>query len=959
MSVLRRARCCVILLQFLFISGALEGAEVCLNFEGRANRSFAELLVDTAPIDLKDLVTGEFRFAGIGFRILDGNVKGEGQLLVFDSTSSTTLREACLFVDAKKLERGSTLYLLHTAPLDGVDEHQKIGQIMVDFDSGKKMDYSIMNGRELADWRSLSAKENGAIAYKITYGFHTVGLYFSKFSLPKFMGHPVSIRFARAENASWIIVAATISDHDVPLPSPEKWKAQVSADWRLVDLTDRTVVEGSALDMSALFEPGKEAGSSGPVIVNEQGKLAFQGNPAMPVRFLCYSEVMTTKLQAPEVVASYAQQIKRAGYNMLRCHFLDHFLMVGSVQDLAINPERLDQWDRFAAELKKNGIYLYIDASTSWAAYYAVPEPWSAKARALKLKSRIYYDTKAQEHWKKAVTQLFEHVNPYTGMALKDDPQVAIVQTRNESGLNFLMYLPNSRDPDLVIPFRKWLRSRYGSMEALRKAWGAGAGFVSADEGKQGGEGFDLVALPAVSEATPAARDLQRFFVDLEQETFLLLSSHLREIGVKSLILDYNNEYSMQSTLTRDVLPLIDSHAYHDHPTDFTRAGSRIRGDSATKTGLSYFRSMAGLRHWGAPFVCSEWGHSFWQPWRHEAGLSIPAYAALQGWQMIAQFSNPIGIKPSEPIVPFRILRDPPLRAAEYMSVMLYRRGDVTASPHAIAVELDPQTVFDKLRPQNALPGSITELALIAGIGVKLPSRDGAAPRAPQVIDYVVKPETGSSVSTGQGAQEVSDEANARQSFGGLVDDLKKKKIIPENNQTDQERGVYQSDTGELILSKKESQLRVVTKYSEGVSLPACSKPVNLSRLQVENLGSSSLTCFVGSLTKESIHESTRLLLILVSDALNENMTFEDDTRRKLVSLGGPEVLARVVKAKLQLQTQHASTLRLFALSANGKRLEELDLHRGSEAIEVSVDTGALKAGPASYFELVVRSAGE
>lgn len=935
----------------LGVATSFAAVEARIDFTGKANRSLADEVEGSdgqkSQQSLDGLTYGDFRCAGIGFTILDEKSNDGRQVLAFGATgTSSTLSEVHFPVGAGAPAHGGTLYLLHGARLTPSDEKKKVGRITIEFDSGKTIDFSVINGRDVADWRTLSSKENGAIAQKVNVGVVNVGIYLSKYSLPKLMGRAVAVRFVGEKGLSWVVVAATISDQDVALPKPEKWKAVAGTEWKPVDLGNTSVTEGSALDLSSLFGPVVEAGANGPVVINEQGKLAFMNDPSRPVRFLCCSDAMITNLRTPEAVASYAEQIKRAGYNMFRCHFLDHFLMYGSKEDLAFNPERLDQWDRLTSELKKRGIYLYLDVSTSWASFYATSEPWSAKGHAFKLKSRLYYDPSALEHWKKGVSLLLEHVNPYTGVALKDEPQVAIVQARNESGLNFLMYFPD-RDMDIVVPFRKWLKERYVVTEALRKAW-SGCEEIKSVEGT-----FDKVPLPSLNGSNEAARDLQRFFIDIERQTYFVLAAHLKKIGVKATILDYNNGCSMQATLARDVLPIVDAHAYHDHPTNYTRTGSTIKAISATSTELGYFRSMAGVRQWGAPFLCSEWGQPFWNPDRHEAGLSVPPYAALQGWQMITHFSNPIGT-PREAIMPFRLFRDPPLRAAEYMSALLFRRGDVQTSPHAIAVDLDSKTVFEKLRPQDALPASVTQLALVTGIGVRMPNREGAAPRSPQPVDYMIMPDAGSSVITATGAQIVNDSVSTQSNFEEVIGELKKKKILPENNRTSVSRQFFESDTGELMLDVKNRQLQVVTPRSEGVSLAAGAKRASLSRLSAVNLGASSMTCFVGSLTQEPIEESRRLLLILVSDALNENMVFEDDTRRQLVSLGGPEVLMRTVKAEMSLQTRYAANLRLYALGANGSRIEELSVRRSENRIDANIDTGMLKAGPTPYFELVI-----
>ncbi|MEI6196658.1 MAG: beta-galactosidase, partial [Verrucomicrobiota bacterium] len=427
-----------------------------------------------------------------------------------------------------------------------------------------------------------------------------------------------------------------------------------------------------------------EAGQHGFAFINRKGEFAFEKQPDVPVRFFCAPQLASSDSAGIEELA---EQIRLAGYNVVRPHFLDDFLMKGSTEDLAFNPKALDTWERYTAALKKRGIYLCMDATTSWSAYTTI-SAWDPKASAVRLKSRLYYDPKMRDHWEKGVRQLFEHVNPYTGVALKDEPQVMAVGLRNEPGFNFILAGVKAFDPDIVIPFRKWLKKNYATTADLRRAWGTSL---------KDDETLDTVALPSLKGKGPDTRDLQRYFTDAERETFLWGAKKLRDMGVRVPVYDYNIEGSIQSSIARDVMPFVDNHAYSDHPSGpWLQAGQQITQENPVGAGCSIIRWITSTRQWGRPLTCTEWGNPFWNQWRHEGAFTVAAYAAFQNWQFLGQHASPIAFSGRGSITPFQVASDPPAKANERMAAFLFVRGDVQPSTHKVEVKLDANTLFDQ-----------------------------------------------------------------------------------------------------------------------------------------------------------------------------------------------------------------------------------------------------------------------
>lgn len=942
----------------LALPGFLGAADVSIDFSKAANRAFVDEVSndgkggwsDQGPDNsLSRLKAGTLRLGDIGFTILDG----PKAILVLESSLQTKAEVA---VPDKAPDDGGVLYLLHTACRAGMAQ-EKIGTITVRSASGKTMEFSVETRRELGDWWGPGDKPNGVVAYREENNSAQVGVYASRFVLPKGFGRPVSIQFVQQGNPIWIILAATLSDSDRPLPKREAWVATANEDWRPYQINNDNIdiVAGSALDFSAIFPSGGEAGKDGFLKINEKGQFVFEKAPNQPVKFFCdMPQMIFLHTLTPEKIERFADQIARAGYNIYRTQFLDYGLMHLSAEDHVFNSKYLDAWDRFAAALKKRGIYLQLDLTTSWASFYATPNHWNHDAHNKRLRSRMYYDPAAREHWKKGVKLLLEHVNPYTGVALKDEPQVAIVQMRNEAGLDFLMRTKDDSDPEIVNVFRAWLKKKYGTTEELRKAWSRKDGDAMVSDLPRS-QTIDTVPLPPRSSSKASTRDLMWFYTEIERETYQWMAATVREIGVKVPLTEYNNGGSMQVALSRDIVHVSDNHAYHDLPHgDAREAGSTQDGNSSLTVGVSYFRYLASTRFWGRPFLCTEWGHVFWNSYRYEAGLTVPAYASLQGWEMLTHFGvrDELDVKPlTDTVISF----DPPLKAAEYMSALFYRRGDVKTSPSKVEVIINPNLPDKPLALQNAMSSTLNRLALVTGLGIHVEGMPDSAPRANVTTDLVLFPDAGEKIISGSMDQRLGGDTTPTAQQSGLIAQLREKGILPKGNETDPAKGIYESDTGEILLDQNKKQITVVTPYSQGVALADAGLEATLPGFRVKNLGAG-VSVFLGALGQkpQPLAESNRLLFITATDALNSGMTFTDEKRNKVMKIGTLPILLRVAKVDVKILHQKPAQLKMWALGYSGKRMEEIPLKVEKDGVSISIDTGKLKNGPTPFFELAV-----
>lgn len=826
-----------------------------------------------------------------------------------------------------------------------------IGKVIVHYAGGGTAEFPVRNRHELANWWSPADQDNGLVAYRESNKSAQVGFYLSRFPLAKGRGRPVSVTLETAGGPLWIVLAATLSDVDRPLQKPKSWTVVANEEWKPMDTSHLEIVPGSALDLSGLFPPTGGAGSEGFAKINDNGAIVFEKNPDRPVRFFCDASQMTfLHTITPEKAERFADQIAREGYNIYRPQYLELSLMQGSHEDGMFNPEQLDRWDLLAAALKKRGVYLCLDLMAYDGSYYALSNPWGQEASAKRLRSRLYYDGEARVFWKKVMGRLLDHVNPYTGLALKDEPQVAVMEMRNETFLEFLM-ATRGRNPDIVIPFRAWLKKRYGTTEKLREAWSRKEGVVSVSY-LPSDQTIDTVRLPNYSSDKPPSKDLHRFYTDIERETYRWMEAEMRTMGARCLLTDYNACATLQEQLTRDIVPIADNHSYHDLPSDDVRPGSTIDNVSSLASGVGYYRYLAGTRHWGRPYFCTEWDHCFWNAYRYEAGLTVPAYAAFQNWNLLAHFATRDELV-ATPIVNTVFSIDPPLRAAEYMGALFFRRGDVRPSQHRVEVKIDPGPALDALPLQKALSTGITQLSLVTGLGVRVVGMPDPAPRAPYRPDWTIVPDEGEAILSGGGVQKVIEgKAPATDRDNRLNSQLRDLGILRDGNRTNLAEGIYESDTGQILLNKPKLQISVITPLSQGTTMAAGPNEASLPGLNIKNSGSA-LSVFVGSLTTEPLPESRRLLLIVATDALNSGMVFDSEQRHQVVTgPGALPVLMRTAQVEIRFKHERADALQLWALGIDGTRRERIPLKIAKNVLTALIDTGKLQNGPTPFFEI-------
>jgi len=723
----------------------------------------------------------------------------------------------------------------------------------------------------------------------------------------------------------------------------------------------------SVLDFSTLSSSPQPIKSR--LIVNQQGHFSTQDNPQKNLRFLMGSlgfSISTGGFPDHAMADLYARQFRMHGYNMARLDFIEDTLMHERVADFDFNPEQLDRMHYLLFSLKREGVYYMLNGLSSGnAAYGNIKERWINQRKA---KHGIYYDINQQIHWKKLMEKMFVTVNPYTGSSILDDPALAGLILVNEGGLAFTNR--NGVVDTFRLQFADWLKKKYGTTTALSKAW---KGELSSSESLENAS----VIFPKPDAWTGMRMaDTQQFFVDLEKTTADWMTQHLRQLGYQGTVTAYNNWLSPAAHVSRGQFDWVDMHNYFSEPTNDTQAGSVMRQDSLLTGSAAYIRELAVGKYIGKAFSVSEFGQIFWNKYRRENGLAIPAYAAFQGWDVISQHAHAIKLsyesgKPHKDIVgPFNVGLDPVARAGETLAALLYVRGDVAPARNLVGIKIMPKFVFNDNAHLGNIPSDISRLSLVTGVGLDWQGRSENKYHAQVTpddthINLLGKP----SVKSDAGQTVVAKvDAVARAYAGKLgskvsktnfvvndkwisrVDSLRKNGLLGKENITDPKQGVYQSDTGQVVMDSQRRRLTVITPNTEAVVFDTL-EPISLDNLTVEQADGPALVS-VSSMDGKPLQASKRMLVILATDARNSGMRFADAAETTLLDLGKKPVLIKTAKIKLKLKNQNAAQLKVFSNTLRGKRGDVIPLTYQADSISFVLDTAKLSHGPTTYFEI-------
>ena len=643
-----------------------------------------------------------------------------------------------------------------------------------------------------------------------------------------------------------------------PAGAREKMVIRPNAEWKPIAPAKRPQA-GSILDFSNQGLQDAPAGKYGRVVMRN-GRFSFENAPEKNARFYGVNLFFDINAPAKEYADLLVDVLAATGYNTVRLHHYDY--VITGVKDNPgrdlLLPEAMDRMDYLFAALKKRGFYMTMDLHTLRtlaSGFKGSPDDPGTQP------NYFYYPF---------VTNLMNHVNPYTGIAWKDDPALISICPFNENAPMFF-YGIGGAVLDII-----------GKRLEKRADWKN----ASPEEKKYI---FEDEVLKADKEYQPVT---YRF---------------LKKLGVRPLLTDQNVWSGVAMALIRDDQEFVDNHFYWDHPNPGPNGGSVISNHAATKTFVGsdsafFLPGPFAARLLGKPYTVTEFNFCYPNQFRGEMGPLTGAYAALQGWDALYEFGFGTLQQLTGEGIPgaFDNLPDPIRVLSSRLGVLLFLRGDVATADKTVPLIVPENYLSSRgeYRKQGAGSGGVypteqASLGFVCRIG-SVVERNGKTPLSPELAKHALR---------------VTDELPLAETLrrAGIDDSLLSLK----------ER-VARSCTGELELNSRHGYFRVQTPRTEILVFTAKGER-QAKRLAVVNRSDAATVAF-SALDGKNLADSGRIIGMHLTNALASEAVFADKSGSVLEKDGHAPVLVRRGVADVRLQLAPGAEPTVYAVALNGVR---------------------------------------
>ncbi len=308
----------------------------------------------------------------------------------------------------------------------------------------------------------------------------------------------------------------------------------------LFQYPDDDFTNEAMLDLRYLNEDS--AGQHGFIRVSPDGQSFVHGN-SKPVRFWPVNGGGLAKKFSDQQLDHFGRFLAKMGVNMIRFH--------GSINPPGkstgiheVDTAEVDAIWRLVAIMKRHGIYTTISPFWAHNGHMGgwVPEEWGIDGYSGKdaLWGVMYFNDTLKNAYKTWVKYLYTQTNPYTGIPLKDEPAVALIQIKNEDGLFF--WTMQNMKPELKSliskKFSQWLTDKYGSLSNAFRAWNNLE--IQGDDKKNGKVGlFNTweMTLDLKNDSAKRMRDQVHFYTQTQYEFYEEIAHYYKyNLGCKQLI---------------------------------------------------------------------------------------------------------------------------------------------------------------------------------------------------------------------------------------------------------------------------------------------------------------------------------------------------------------------------------------------------------------------------------------
>lgn len=914
-------------------------------------------LDDDIPLDFsEDFNNNSATMKRLNVALPDPKITPTGNLInkisfksnVSDSKSALVLRNKLLpsiksRVDIKIDEeqaRNKYIYIIHTASSALGHNKYVIGRVLLTTKSGRLIKYDIGYNRDYG-FQDETINGLNAKPYKVDGGT----VYFSRFEMPE-KDLVDTISFLSFYKSPWVIYSATLSNtHSYPF---EVWKP-TSDKWSYADVSDKfyDVKEKSALDLSRMKSTPTPAGATGRAIVSPRGTIAFEKTPEKDAKFKSFS-FWESKLfiympytMRYACIREYARNVRKQGYNLVRIK-LDY---LKDYADKPLKDTYFDMVDYLFSELKNNGVYFQIIFGT-----YADGRKGYKFGVHNDVKMEIIIgEEKSWQRWKDSAIEFLEHVNPYTGYAWKDEPAMLCVEYYNEltNSLGRLYQLsPELRDATIA-KFHAYLKAKYKTIDDLNNAWND-ANFTN--------KKFNFKSFEDLKKYNIYSRncDWLAFGWENINKFGKFAEDVVKSTGYKGLVCECNTAASFAGLeYANRFADIAIVNRYFSHPSGFGINNVSCAQHSAIPE--HWIDDVISRSFNNRPVSLTEYNYCFWNKHRYEAPVLISPYCAYQNFSVMTIHQDPFPLqkKVYPRIGTFSVGASPIMRASELLMSCFFMRGDVKPAKHRVDMNVSNE-LLKTLHSYKARNPEQVRIASLTGLRMKYEKMDYLTALKNVKVkpaDVEISPTGSAQIRQEEWFQEIVADKNSKGfDLEKFTEHLREKGILSESNKTDIKRGIFQTDTEQITRDIKNLSMKVVTDYSEAITMKT-PKETRLKNLKVLS-SSESASIGVCSIDGKKLGESSRMVFIYATQEANED-TLTSFDNSFAITIGTKNIMLKNGIVKAQLRVNPSKKYAVYPLSLNGERREKLDMPVDNGVMNIEIDNSKLKYGATTMFEIV------
>ena len=295
-------------------------------------------------------------------------------------------------------------------------------------------------------------------------------------------------------------------------------------------------------------------------------------------------------------------------------------------------------------------------------------------------------------------------------------------------------------------------------------------------------------------------------------------------------------------------------------------------------------------------------------------------------------------------VYPFNNAPDATIRSQEFLTALMYLRGDVAESKSEAVVRVNEKDVYKTYSYNYGLDARQSRLCLLTKMSIALSKFE------PAENEIAFDRLGGSSLILHTAYGNIADTQHSDFDLKSAVAQMRERGMLSKSNRTDVDRGIFESSTDEIYMDTGRKLMTVDTPRLQGSSAPA-GVGAKLSDFEIISAQRNANITVAAADGLKPIREARRLALVISTNSLNSEMIFDDAEMTSLIDIGKPPLLVETGKFKVALSTPYWKAMRLWALNMDGTRLKEIPLKKSEGKIEAEIDTSSLPI-PSVFFEL-------